>query len=337
MKYTNRLTLGFAHSYRCARSRHLFQIAFAFIVLLASDCTLPTELCSPVEGRIGFFSQGDCIYTRSSFFQGHEWLTYFGNESLPDNEQFASAEVQRIANGNRRVDWPSELLVHLDNGILAYRNAMALHTDLEENQPVHFLLGERNSEEEAIAASIASLFQSSHAALVAWVENRNRALALLGRANHTLQDSFSNAHSVRREEHASYGTESCRGTCGCIIRIKAYRPRSTDKRAGILFHGGRNDLEGDEEASENIGHMTPDDSIYQADRSCREPVGKDAVWACLTRSAHAAAVATGDYFAFIREQVRLGNTGETLNEQLLQDAFQQLVADHFSMCASAPE
>lgn len=312
-----------------------FSLTAVFAVvagLLASDCSVPNGLCSPVTGRVGFFSQGDCIYSRSSFFQGHEWLTFFGNDSLPEDQRFASAEVRRIANGNRRVDWPSEMLVHLDNGIIAYRDAMLRFTDLEENQPVHFLLGEFNSEQEAISASREVLYESTRDALEAWVVNRDRALALLGRANHTLQDSFSNAHSVRNEAHTDFGTPECKGRCGCIERIKAYRPRGKNKRAGILFHGGRANLDFDEEPSDDIGHTTPEDSIYEVDRECRNPSGQRAVRKCLRTTALAAVVATSSYFALIRAQVRLGNTGSSLDETVLRQGFDSFSKDHFTPC-----
>ena len=67
----------------------------------------------------------------------------------------------------------------------------------------------------------------------------------------TVQDSFSPAHTVRRTESPSYGVlpsdarggaedgsvETCRGACGCILRVKAYLRRDEEFRAGILKPG----------------------------------------------------------------------------------------------------
>ena len=51
--------------------------------LLALACNDPTDLCAPTEGRLDFFSRGDCVFTRASFFAGHEWLTHFANLRAP--------------------------------------------------------------------------------------------------------------------------------------------------------------------------------------------------------------------------------------------------------------
>src|SRR5690349_21190628 len=108
--------------------------ALGWVVLLAAAlaCEDPADICAPVTDRIGFFSQGDCIFTRARFFRGHEWLTYFGNAELGDSERFDDAEVQWMALGNRRVDYPKELLVHLDNGVLAYVDALMTRTEQPE-------------------------------------------------------------------------------------------------------------------------------------------------------------------------------------------------------------
>src|SRR6187402_2385848 len=104
------------------------------------QCTSVLDLCTPTESRLGFFSKGDCAITRASFFQGHEWLTWFGNRDLPQNEQFSDGEVHTIAEGNRRVDWPKEMLIHLNNGVVAYTLALTAYTNRPENQRDHFLL-----------------------------------------------------------------------------------------------------------------------------------------------------------------------------------------------------
>jgi hypothetical protein len=301
--------------------------------LLASDCVDPLDICAPIGGRIGFFSQGDCVLTRASFFRGHEWLTFFGNEQVSGPDRFAPDEVQQIANGNRRVDWPEELLVHLDNGVYAYLSALIRHTDREGVQPLHFLLGATNSEEEAVDAARDAVLASTREALELWPRNRARALARLGRAHHTIQDSFSAAHTVRDTDYDEFGTSACRGRCGCIERVKAYRARGRDHRAGVLFHGGRDDLDAEEISGDNIGHSTPEDSIYEAHRGCRSPQRRESVWGCLTPESLAAAAATAEHLTLIRRQLGAGNTGSDLDEELLLDDFERFVDDHLSMCS----
>jgi hypothetical protein len=303
----------------------------------ASDCADPLDLCSPIAGRVGFFSQGDCLLVRSGFFQGHEWLTYFGNDALPADKRFAPGEVQRIASGNRRVDWPSELLVYLDHSVYAYLKAVIRHTDRDDNQAVHFLLRSHNTEEEAITEAREEIYQSTLGALRLWTDNRLRALALIGRANHTIQDSFSDAHSVRDSEHEDYGSPACRGRCGCIRRVKAYTPRLDGYRAGVLFHGGRADLDVEHISGDNIGHSTEEDSIYQPTRGCRSPSGQQAVEACLNASANAAVVATSDYLTFVLDQLRAGNSAAAVDEALLRDNFATYVTDHLARCDELPE
>src|SRR5690349_8965437 len=83
------------------------------IPLLLSGCADPFDLCTPQSASLAFFSKGDCVLTRARFFQGHEWLSYFGNRDLDDGERFSTSEIAAISEGNRRVDWPKEMLVHM--------------------------------------------------------------------------------------------------------------------------------------------------------------------------------------------------------------------------------
>jgi hypothetical protein len=63
-------------------------LAAALAIGFALACEHPEDICAPVNDRIGFFSQGDCIFTRARFFRGHEWLTYFGNRELDPGAAF---------------------------------------------------------------------------------------------------------------------------------------------------------------------------------------------------------------------------------------------------------
>ena len=49
--------------------------------------------------------------------------------------------------GNRRVDWPKELLVHLNSSVASYIAALNEFTDRPENQKFHFLLTSSNTSE----------------------------------------------------------------------------------------------------------------------------------------------------------------------------------------------
>jgi hypothetical protein len=85
----------------CSASAVLKHGLAALALAASAACEHPQDICSPVSDRIGFFSQGDCIFTRARFFRGHEWLTYFGNRELAQAERFDESEVQWMALGNR--------------------------------------------------------------------------------------------------------------------------------------------------------------------------------------------------------------------------------------------
>ncbi len=303
----------------------------ALACVLTVACEKPEDICAPVTDRIGFFSQGDCLFTRARFFRGHEWLTYFGNEELDEADRFDAGEVQWMALGNRRVDYPQELLVHLDNGILSYVDALMDRTERPEEQPHHFLLGGSDSEAEAAEAARQHILDVTERALQLWSDDRIRALTLLGQGQHTVQDSFSPAHTIRRTESASYGTlpsegagEACSGQCACILRVKAYLRRDAEYREGILYHGSEDDT---------IGHITNDDSIYRSGRSCHRPVSPGAVFACLNGYAKQAAFATMAYLAWVRAEIERGNVGADVTSESLRPGFDELAGAHLAECA----
>jgi len=262
-------------------------VAAASCVLLAG-CD-PLDLCPPNQWRAGFLSQGDCVLTRSESFGGHEWLTDFANLDLAEDgeDRFTDAEIDTVIEGNRRVDFPKELLVHLNQSVLAYADALAAYHDAPENQPKHFLLDDKNTTPEAAEAARELVLERSVDAASMWAEDRVGALTRIGQACHALQDSFSAAHSVRDVDDARW----------CVRKVKAYMPRA----AGFLtpdieFHGG-----GD---NDTIGHITPQDSIYREGRDCREPSGREAIEACLSDHAMRARAATRAYLAAMLAAIR---------------------------------
>jgi hypothetical protein len=322
----------------------------ALLVLLGVGCDHPEDVCAPVSDRIGFFSQGDCIFTRARFFRGHEWLTFFGNAELPEADRFDDGEVQWMALGNRRVDYPKELLVHLDNGILAYVEALTQRTERPEEQPNHFLLGGSDTEESAATAAREHVFEVTRRALEIFADERIRALTLLGQAQHTVQDSFSPAHTVRESGAVNYGVlpsdrarqsratsealdagsaaaadGTCRGRCGCISRVKAYLRRDELFREGVLYHGT---------AADTIGHITSEDSIYESGRSCHRPLTREAVFGCLNASARQAVLGTMAYLGWVQNEIVAGNVGSGLDAESLRIGFDEFAEDHLSSCAS---
>lgn len=292
------------------------------LLCVAGGCIEP-ELCPPTTGRVGFFSQGDCALTRASFFQGHEWLSFFGNQDLPEDDRFTPGELQAIAEGNRRVDWPLELLVHLNNSALAYIGALTEHTNRPEIQRQHFLLSDRNDSAEAAAEAHEELARVTREAIFLWISNRARALTLIGQGNHLIQDSFSPAHAVRN-------------TTGdwCIRKVKAFIPRAPNHRGpDIEFHGTDDDT---------IGHTTTQDSIYREGRDCHEPSTATGVESCLSDYAQRARLATRDYLALVRRLLRHraaepeapdgSGTSETETDAFTDAELDAFSRQHLSLC-----
>jgi hypothetical protein len=320
--------LGGAH--RAPRCRGALAAAF----LLALGCEHPEDICAPVNDRIGFFSQGDCIFTRARFFRGHEWLTHFGNAELDAGDRFDDTEVQWMARGNRRVDYPQELLVQLDNGVLSYVDALMERTERPEEQPHHFLLGASDSEVDAAQVARQHVLHTTVRALESWPDERVRALTLLGQAQHTVQDSFSPAHTVRKDAPnfgslpsdgapGPAGSAPCRGTCGCIERVKAYLRRDEEFREGILYHGTEYDT---------IGHITTEDSIYREGRDCHRPTDEQQVFGCLNRFARQAALGTMGYLGWVRREIQAGNVGAAASADSLRAGFEAFAGDHLRSC-----
>jgi hypothetical protein len=286
------------------------------LALSMARCTNPLDACAPTESSLGFFAKGDCVLTRASFFQGHEWLTWFGNRDLPVEDRFSAAEIHTIAEGNRRVDWPKELLVHLNNSIVAYVDAVLEHTSRPGNQRLHFLLDDKNDSAQAAADARAEIARFSREAARDWSRDRKRALTLIGKANHVLQDSFSAAHTVRDSAHPQHPW--------CILKLKAYIERAPGHDgADIEYHGG--------DGSEGAGHTTTQDSIYRAGRDCHEPQKSDEVEGCLSDNAQRARLATRDYLALMRRAISSGLDGAELDAQVDAE-LERYEALHLELC-----
>jgi hypothetical protein len=286
--------------------------------MAALGCSDVLDLCTPKRARFDFFSKGDCMLTRASFFQGHEWLTYLGNEDLPADERFTRPEIEAIAEGNRRVDWPKEMLLHMNNGLLAYVAALEEHTEKPENQRLHFLLTDRNTSEEAAADSREEIRRVTREAWELRRRNPSRALALLGQANHVIQDAYSAAHTKRDHEHPERPW--------CILKVKGYIERADGHDTpDIEYHGG----DGEEDA---IGHTTPEDSPYRAGRDCHEPATRAAVEACLSETARKAREATRDYHALVQRTTRAATPDPDSLDELLAPELEVFFERHLSLC-----
>lgn len=281
-----------------------------------ATCGNILDLCPPVDGRVGFFSKGDCVFTRGSFFAGHEWVTYFGNRAIPPEDRFSEAELGYIVEGNRRTDFPLEMLVHLNTSVVAYTNAIVEYQDRPENQRVHFLLRADNLSPDAKTEAEALMLESSQDAVRLWSTDRVRALTFLGQVCHTVQDSYSPAHAVRRRDDSD--------APGCIDVMKSFVKRADGfdldrKGRAVLFHGG--------DETTTIGHTTTEDSIYRAGRDCHSPRTADEVEGCLSEDAKDAADATADYLTVMHDLVVNGAPPETVEDQLAQ-----FFARRFAFC-----
>lgn len=294
--------------------------AVAILASTAVQCGGDLDVCAPTEARLGFFSKGDCLVTRAAFFQGHEWLTWLGNRDLPETTRFTDDEARAIAEGNRRVDWPQELLVHLNNGVPAYALALTSFTNRPEHQKFHFLLTDRNDTKAAFAEADGELSRLTLEAVDLWPSRRERALALIGRAQHLIQDSFSEAHSVREPSNAK--------APWCVRTIKAYIERAEGfETEDILYHG----VDEEEDESVTIGHTTPQDSLYRTGRDCHEPTDQGAVERCLSVTASQARLASRDHLAALQRMVAARVEGEPLHA-LVEEELAEFRRLHWELC-----
>jgi hypothetical protein len=298
------------------RSRAPLRVTLVALAAWTLRCSSPLELCLPTETRFGFFSQGDCDLTNATFFQGHEWLSYFGNRDLPSDDRFTDDEIRQIAEGNRRVDWPKEMLVHLNNSLLAYMNALTEHVERPENQKFHFLLTDRNTSPEAVAEARAELVRMSREAAEKWTAQRPRALALIGQGNHLVQDAYSEAHAVHEPNHPE--------APWCVRKVKAYIERADGfDTPDIEYHGG--------DGRDGVGHATSLDSIYRPGRDCHEPTNAAQVEACLSSAAQRARLVTRDYLAAMRRILAASLEGAE-RDALVASEIGAFMDQHLRLC-----
>ena len=93
------------------------------------------------------------------------------------------------------------------------------------------MLNDRNTYEEAASEGHEHILSLSVDAITWWNVDRARALALIGQAHHTIQDSFSPAHTVREpafdgQPWAEIDEEKRLATMRCVRKIKAFAPRA---------------------------------------------------------------------------------------------------------------
>lgn len=289
--------------------RHVsVRLALVAASVLLAPCADPFDLCSPSEGRLGFYSRGDCAITRAAVFGGHRWITELANEALAEDLRLDDGALERVVDGNRRMDWPKELLVHMNTGLAAYVEAVLAYTTDPALQHEHALLAERDTPEEALALARASVRRRSVDAVARWQSEPVRAQTLVGEACHTIQDSFSTAHTRRRA-----GSR-------CIETVKAYIERAPGFE-DVAYHGGL--VEGDDLE----GHSSPEDSIFRDEEGCRDPEGRDAVRACMSPPALDAMRATTEYLALVRRAAARGAWDADADAEL--DAFFE---GHLAMC-----
>jgi hypothetical protein len=267
--------------------------------------------------RFDFFSKGDCMLTRASFFQGHEWLTYFSNDDLPGDDRFTRSEISAIAEGNRRVDWPKELLFHMNNGIFAYASALTEHTDQPKNQKQHFLLTDRNTSAEAAADAQNEVRRLTVEAMKNWIKKRTWSLTLMGKAQHLIQDAYSEAHARRDPLHPTQPQ--------CVVKVKAFISRAPGfDTPDIEFHSDEHD--------DSVGHTTTKDSIYRSGRDCHEPINATVVEGCLSESAKLARAASRDYLLVVRNLIARRVFEAPDLEQSVAQELAPFITEHLSLC-----
>lgn len=305
--------------------------ALACLALGSTTCDVTViELCDPGNdsGRVGFYSAGDCVGLNQSVFRGHEWITFLGNRD-PDAQSgqfFTDDQMDVIIDGNRHTDYPQELLVHLDNGLLDYLDALFAYHNDPDGQAEHFILRSDNTHEQARQESLDNLRTLTKQAVALWSDEQQAALTRLGRATHGLQDSYSPAHSVRVEDPAAGGQPGDQPWCFCKLKGFVVRDDGFDTD-DIEFHDRLDD-------DRKPGHTSALDSIYRPDRLpnrprrfCLDPQTPDDVTECMKPEALAAVDSTRDYLRLARELVTTSADEDTI-DQRLDDYF----AEHFSFC-----
>ena len=146
--------------------------------------------------------------------------------------------------------------------------------------------------------------------------DRKRALTLVGKACHTIQDSFSAAHTVREPHNPELPW--------CIRKVKAYIERAPGfDTPDIEYHGAH--------PSDGIGHTTTEDSIYREGRDCHEPTTAADVERCLSDTAARTRIGTRDYLGLIRQLIALGPDDEERDTRVAAE-IDRFAAQHLELC-----
>jgi hypothetical protein len=205
----------------------------------------------------------------------------------------------------------------MNNGPIPYINALTEYTDRPEIQKLHFLLTDRNDSREAARDSLEEIGRLTDEAIQIMNLERERGLTLVGRANHIIQDSFSQAHTVRDQDRD-----------WCLLKVKAYVQRAKGfEPPDIEYHGAS--------SGDGVGHTTAEDSIYRQGRDCHSPRGAREVEACLNDSARRAREATADYLRLTQRASASFGVKTVATEELLRSSREmvtQFADQHMSFC-----
>jgi hypothetical protein len=252
------------------------------------------------------------------------------------------SQLETIIDGNRHTDYPLELLVHLDNGVAAYIDALLSYHEGPGNQAPHFLLRADNWGWDAWQEALCVIENKTVEGAALWPNEPIAALTKIGSATHTLQDSYALAHTVRcdpgktNEELNIPDDIDCTENPWCLVKLKTfvYRtgvfaeahedPDAPDHGMDIEYHE-RHDY------SVLPGHAVAGDAIFWDRLECHEPAKKD-VLDCLLPNAARAVVSTRAYLTVVWSLLDSG-----AGEQAIRDALDTYFAQHMQLCRPLPE
>ncbi len=327
-------------------------------VSLALACAACTDyqfsdLCNPRSGgrRLGFYSTGDCVGLDAPAFLGHEWLERLANEDPPEGEPYIDSpsfderdrfiwtreQLDLLTEGNRHTDYPLELLVHLDNGITAYLDALLAYQELPENQAPHSILRSDNWTLEAWRETLCVIRNRTREGVALFADDQVAALTKIGSATHTLQDSYAEAHTVRfdprwAEEEKEAPACDYATTNWCICNLASYVSRSspfdepnTDPDAPDF--GQPNAYHEREDYESTPGRAVAGDAVFRDELDCHEPSSANhAAW-CLKPNAKQAVIGTRAYLYLVRDLATHAADGDEIDRRL-----GELFATHLRLC-----
>jgi len=329
----------------------------ALTVAACSNYDLP-DLCNPESGgsRVGFYSTGDCVGLDSPAFLGHEWLMALGNQDplLLDPPHSATGIFNKdqlgiLVDGNRHTDYPLELLVHLDNGVSAYLEALLAYQEEPDNQAPHSLLRADNYTLDAWRETLCVIRNKTRDGVARYFDEPEAGLTIIGSASHTFQDSYATAHTVRYDP--GYDPEvgpacSYHTTDWCLCKLKAYVTRDADNHfdepnsdPDAPDYGQSIEFHEREDYQASPGRAVAGDAVFRDDRNCHEPGSSDKAWDCLADNAKQAVIGTHAYLALVKDLLEHHPDGAEIDQRL-----HDLLLEHLRLCrpqtwdpASCPE